>query len=77
MGDSNDDRMVGETVMRQVSEHRWSFEPPDEAPMLGFCESCKLSRVVRQPRVMDTVAGRYVVEGTCKVCGSPVRLQVP
>lgn len=36
--------------MRQMSEHRWSFEPPAEAPMRGDCPACQRSVVVRQPR---------------------------
>lgn len=63
--------------MRQLSEHRWSFEPPAEAPMRGLCPTCQRSVAVRQPRVVDNIAGRYVVEGGCEHCGGVVRLQVP
>jgi len=63
--------------MRQVSEHRWSFEPPAEAPMKGDCATCQQSVVVRRPRVVGNSAGRYVVEGECEHCAGPVRLQVP
>ncbi len=64
-------------AMRQLSEHRWSLESPAEVPMRGHCPTCQRSVVVRQPRVVDNIAGRYVVEGECEHCGGAVRLQVP
>ena len=45
--------------------------------MRGQFEACRRSAGVFRPRVVDTIAGRYVVEGERRECGGTVRLQVP
>lgn len=63
--------------MRRMSEHRWAFEPPAEAPMKADCAACGKAVVLLRPRVADVAAGQYVVEGACQDCGAAVRLSIP
>ena len=62
--------------MRQLSPNRWSFEPPDKAPMKGECPTCHRRVAVLHPRVTDVEVG-YVIEGECADCGGAISLSVP
>lgn len=63
--------------VRQVSEHRWSFEPPTMAPMKGLCSNCGRPVTILRPRVVDIVGGRYAVAGICQDCGADISLRLP
>ena len=54
------------------------LRPPDPvAPMEGDCPSCGERVGMLRPRVVDLVAGQYVIAGECAECDNEVRIRLP
>lgn len=61
-------------TMHQVGPNRRVCEPPDVAPMKGYCQTCSATVALLRPRSLTFPSGNYIVRGQCEHCAAEVVL---
>jgi hypothetical protein len=56
------------------AEAGWTFEPPREARVKGYCPSCRESVALQRPRLASLARTHYVIEAQCNDCQATVVL---
>lgn len=64
------------TIEHGLAEAGWTFEPPREARVKGYCQVCRESVVLLRPRLASLARTHYVIEAQCNDCQASVVLTV-